>query len=136
MHDILKKAKQLENDHIQFLRDVVKLPYGSGKESDVVARIMREMEDIGYDEVKVDKLGNLFGRLGNGPRVLVIDGHCDVVAIGNRENWDVDPVGGEIIDGELYGRGSCDQKCPTTSRSGSFHPSWKKIAKGCAGNTS
>ena len=68
------------------------------------------MEQIGYDEVKVDELGNLFGRLGSGPRVLMIDGHCDVVDIGNLDNWEVHPTGGEIKDGQMYGRGSCDQK--------------------------
>ncbi|MFQ5652533.1 MAG: YgeY family selenium metabolism-linked hydrolase [bacterium] len=115
MHEILEKAKSLETDHIQFLRDVVKLPHGSGKEGEVIARIRQEMEAIGYDEIKVDKLGNLFGRLGDGPRVLVLDGHCDVVDIGQRENWHLDPTSGEIIEGELYGRGACDQKGGLTS---------------------
>jgi len=115
MSEILKKAKALEDRHVQFLRDVVALPLGSGDEGPVIERIKKEMQEIGYDEVKVDGLGNLFGRIGNGPRTLVIDGHCDVVAIGNRDNWKVDPVGGEIIDGHLYGRGSCDQKGGLTS---------------------
>ena len=107
MHELLKKAKALETDHIQFLKDVVKMPLGSGKEGPVIDRLKQEMEALGYDEVKVDPLGNLFGRIGSGPRVLAIDGHCDVVDIGNLDNWEVDPTGGEIIDGELYGRGSC-----------------------------
>lgn len=110
MNEILKRAKAVEPDLIQFLRDVVKLPLGSGKEGPVIERIKKEMEKIGYDEVKVDPLGNLFGRLGSGPRVLAIDGHCDVVDIGNRDNWTVDPTGGESIDGNLFGRGACDQK--------------------------
>ncbi len=74
MHEILKRAKAVESDLIQFLCDVVKLPLGSGKEGPVIERIKKEMEKIGYDEVKVDPLGNLFGRLGSGPRVLAIDG--------------------------------------------------------------
>ena len=115
MSEILEKAKSLESDHIQFLRDVIKFPHGSGKEGEVIARMKREMAALGYDEVKTDKLGNLYGRMGNGPRVLALDGHCDVVDIGNLENWTVDPVGGEIIDGDLYGRGSCDQKGGLTS---------------------
>lgn len=110
MHQILQKAKTIEEDVVQFLRDLVAMPYGSGQEGDVIARIRKEMEVIGYQEIRVDGLGNLMGRLGSGPRTLVLDGHCDVVDIGNRDNWEVDPAGGEIIDGELYGRGSCDQK--------------------------
>ncbi len=110
MNALLQRAQALESEIIDFLRDVVKFPVGSGKEGPVIERIKQQMERIGYDEVKTDPLGNLFGRLGNGPRVLVIDGHCDVVDIGQRDNWEVDPTGGEIVDGELYGRGACDQK--------------------------
>ncbi|RMD89240.1 MAG: YgeY family selenium metabolism-linked hydrolase [Calditrichaeota bacterium] len=110
MNDLLEKAKEFETELVAFLKDLVALPRRSGQEADVIARIKKEMESIGYDEIRVDGLGNLMGRLGNGPRVLVIDGHCDVVDIGNLDNWNVDPTGGEIIDGELYGRGACDQK--------------------------
>ncbi|WP_124054785.1 M20/M25/M40 family metallo-hydrolase [Arcanobacterium ihumii] len=40
---------------------------------------------------------------------LVVHGHLDVVpAI--REDWSVDPFGGEIIDGVLWGRGAVDMK--------------------------
>ncbi len=115
MSNILAMAKAVEGDLVEFLRDVVKLPHGSGREGEVINRMKAEMQAIGYDEVKVDPLGNLFGRIGNGPRTLAIDGHCDVVDIGNLDNWKVDPTGGEIIDGELYGRGSCDQKGGLTS---------------------
>ncbi len=110
MNDLLKKAKTLESELIEFLKDIVALPHRSGKEGEVIARIQKEMENIGYEEIRVDELGNLMGRLGNGSRVLVIDGHCDVVDIGNLDNWEVDPTGGVIKDGELFGRGSCDQK--------------------------
>ena len=34
--------------------------------------------------------------------------HHDVVAVG--EGWTRDPFGGELIDGRVYGRGSCDMK--------------------------
>jgi succinyl-diaminopimelate desuccinylase len=34
--------------------------------------------------------------------------HIDVVDVGR--NWTVDPFGGELIDGRIYGRGACDMK--------------------------
>ncbi|HIP22327.1 MAG TPA: M20/M25/M40 family metallo-hydrolase, partial [Rhodobacteraceae bacterium] len=34
--------------------------------------------------------------------------HIDVVTIG--QGWTRDPFGGELIDGKIYGRGSCDMK--------------------------
>jgi acetylornithine deacetylase/succinyl-diaminopimelate desuccinylase family protein len=44
---------------------------------------------------------------GNGPGLLLL-GHTDVVPVG--EGWTVDPFGGEVRDGRLYGRGSTDMK--------------------------
>jgi succinyl-diaminopimelate desuccinylase len=41
---------------------------------------------------------------------LLFTGHTDVVTAGARELWTVDPFGGEIRDGRLYGRGSADMK--------------------------
>lgn len=34
--------------------------------------------------------------------------HIDVVEVGH--GWSVDPFGGEVIDGKIYGRGACDMK--------------------------
>jgi acetylornithine deacetylase/succinyl-diaminopimelate desuccinylase-like protein len=40
---------------------------------------------------------------------LMLMGHSDVVAVGN-EQWSVDPYGGVVRDGFLYGRGTLDMK--------------------------
>lgn len=44
---------------------------------------------------------------GDGPGLLLL-GHTDVVPVG--EGWTVDPFGGVVRDGRLYGRGSTDMK--------------------------
>ncbi|RLD69430.1 MAG: YgeY family selenium metabolism-linked hydrolase, partial [Bacteroidetes bacterium] len=62
------------------------------------------------DEVFIDGLGNVIGRIGNGKKILAIDGHMDTVDMGNLENWDFDPLGGEIKDGFVHGRGTVDQE--------------------------
>ena len=41
---------------------------------------------------------------------LMLEGHTDVVSEGERSRWSMDPFGGEIKEGRLYGRGSCDMK--------------------------
>lgn len=46
---------------------------------------------------------------GPGP-TLAFEGHTDVVTEGDRASWTVDPYGGEVRDGRLYGRGSADMK--------------------------
>jgi succinyl-diaminopimelate desuccinylase len=44
-----------------------------------------------------------------GSRLLCFAGHIDTVPLGNAQ-WSVDPFGGEIIDGKIYGRGTTDMK--------------------------
>ncbi len=55
--------------------------------------------------------GNLLARArGSGARAaLVLCGHLDVVPPGAAP-WARDPFGGEVADGRLHGRGSCDMK--------------------------
>ncbi|MFP4268576.1 MAG: M20 family metallopeptidase, partial [Spirochaetaceae bacterium] len=47
---------------------------------------------------------------GKPGRCLMLEGHTDVVSEGDRSLWKHDPFGGEVEDGKLYGRGSCDMK--------------------------
>lgn len=48
------------------------------------------------------------GCLKNSPAV-VFTGHFDTVPLG-AQAWTADPLGGEVIDGKIYGRGSSDMK--------------------------
>ncbi len=41
---------------------------------------------------------------------LMLMGHTDTVVIGDPANWTVDPLGGIIKDGKIFGRGACDDK--------------------------
>lgn len=41
---------------------------------------------------------------------LLLEGHTDVVTAGDLTGWTVDPFGGDVVDGRLYGRGSADMK--------------------------
>ena len=68
------------------------------------------MESSGYDEVKVDGLGNVMGFMGEGDKIIAIDSHIDTVGIGNIENWDADPYEGYETDEIIYGRGGSDQE--------------------------
>ncbi|HZN48678.1 MAG TPA: acetylornithine deacetylase [Ramlibacter sp.] len=53
---------------------------------------------------------NLFATLGEGkPAGIVLSGHTDTVPW-DGQDWSVDPLGGVVRDGRLYGRGSADMK--------------------------
>jgi succinyl-diaminopimelate desuccinylase len=43
-------------------------------------------------------------------RRLVINGHLDTFPAGDRAKWAVDPFGGVLREGRLYGRGAADMK--------------------------
>src|SRR5688572_8645098 len=60
--------------------------------------------------------GNLIARIkGNGSkRPLLLMGHIDVVGV-ERSQWTVDPFGGLIKDGFIYGRGALDDKAMTAA---------------------
>jgi len=107
---IRRRAKELEPDTARFLADLVRVPSFSSKEREVIAVIKREMQQIGFDEIRVDGLGNILGRIGTGPRVIAFDGHVDVVYPGDQAQWSFDPFAPKIEDGKLWGRGAVDQK--------------------------
>jgi putative selenium metabolism hydrolase len=105
-----EEATALRDGLTGFMQDIVRIPSLSSREGAVIQRIREEMERLGYDEVTVDPMGNLLGRIGSGPRVIALDGHVDVVDIGDPSLWDRDPYSGDIEDGILYGRGASDMK--------------------------
>lgn len=92
------------------LSKLIRIKSLSTGEGEVQAELMRQMREAGFDEVYADGLGNVIGRIGSGKKVLAIDGHMDTVDIGEAGNWSFDPLGGEIRDGFVHGRGSVDQK--------------------------
>jgi putative selenium metabolism hydrolase len=107
---INKKAKEYLRDSADFLKDIIAIKSTSQGEEKVVARIIEEMEKVGFDEVKVDGFGNVMGRVGNGPRVIAMDAHIDTVDVGDPDLWETDPFDPVEKDGIIYGRGASDQK--------------------------
>lgn len=107
---IFEESRRNEKAVTKFLRDIIAIKSVSSQEKDVVYRIKEEMESIGYDEVIIDGMGNILGRIGNGKHIIAMDAHIDTVDVGNPENWTVDPFKGDLKDGIIYGRGACDMK--------------------------
>ena len=92
------------------LSQIVKIPSLSCEEGKVVKKLFEQCEEAGFDEVKIDGLGNLIGRIGSGPKKIVFDAHIDTVDTGDKTQWNKDPFSGEIGEGKVYGRGTVDQK--------------------------
>lgn len=107
---VLRLAGKYTPDMTRFLADMIAIPSESAEEQAVVARVKEEMEKVGFDEVRIDGLGNVLGRIGSGRRVIAMDAHLDTVGVGDPSTWTRDPYGGEVRDGILYGRGAGDQE--------------------------
>ncbi|HNY84318.1 MAG TPA: YgeY family selenium metabolism-linked hydrolase [Anaerolineaceae bacterium] len=98
---------------IRFMREICRIPSVESKIGPVGERIAEEMRSLGFDEVRFDKMGNIMGRIGNGPRTIVFDSHIDTVGVGDPQEWKWDPFEGKVEDGVLYARGACDEKGST-----------------------
>lgn len=107
---ILAAAEGITPDVVAFLRAMIAIPSESADERAVVERAAAEMRALGFDEVKVDGFGNVLGRVGDGPRVIAMDGHLDTVGVGDRSTWTRDPYAGTVENGVIYGRGASDQE--------------------------
>lgn len=93
----------------------VNQPERGRSEALAVAVVLEQAAEFGWDVVQEDVapgrpnvIITIDGGLP-GPKLL-FEGHTDVVTEGDPATWSVDPFGGEIIDGKLYGRGAADMK--------------------------
>lgn len=94
-----------------FLQSMVQTASFSGMEGSLAQLVASEMTPVGFDDVKMDEMGNVIGRIGSGhPPHLLYYCHLDTVGIGDIAAWRHDPFAGEINGGILYGRGAAAPK--------------------------
>ena len=106
---IKETAQNYQEDMTRFLRELVKIPGESCGEERVIKRIAKEMNDLDFDKVEIDKMGNVLGYMGTGKTLIAYDAHIDTVGIGEKSNWNFDPYEGYETDTEIGGRGTSDQ---------------------------
>lgn len=109
-YEAIKQAAQgYEAAMTKFLRDIVSKPGESCGEKDHIDRIAAEMKALEFDDVQIDKQGNVLGYMGTGKTLIAFDAHIDTVGIGNIANWKFDPYEGYETETEIGGRGVADQ---------------------------
>lgn len=106
---IKEAAQGYEAAMTKFLRDIVAIKGESAGEEGHIKRIEKEMNDVGFDKVEIDKMGNVLGYMGTGKTLIGFDAHIDTVGVGNIANWNFDPYDGYETESEIGGRGTSDQ---------------------------
>lgn len=106
---ILDKARSYREVTAETLSRIIRVPALSGDEKQRILLLKHLCLEAGFDEVRIDGLGSLLARVGNGPKVLVIDAHIDTVDTGDLRQWKHDPFSGLVSDGLVHGRGTSDQ---------------------------
>jgi putative selenium metabolism hydrolase len=107
--------EQLLTDCVDFAQRLIQTPSMTHEEGPVAELIAAEMRKLNFEDVHIDGIGNVSGRIrGQEPDLaaLVLNSHTDHVDPGDLELWPVPPYSGAIVDGRILGRGACDIKGP------------------------
>ncbi|HPP87922.1 MAG TPA: YgeY family selenium metabolism-linked hydrolase [bacterium] len=115
---ILNQCKKYEKEMVNFMCEMIKIPSESCQEKEVIQCIKKEMEKVGFDKVFIDKMGNIFGKIGNGKRIIAMDAHIDTVGVGSMTEWKKvkrEPFKPVVKNGIIYGRGASDQEAAMIS---------------------
>ena len=114
MKDIVQKISEIvERDReeiVNFIRDFIAIESVTYQEQAAIDFLAAKMKNFGYDEVRIDAVGNVLGRVGSGKTVVVYDAHIDTVEPGDAKDWGFDPLKGKYENGIIYGRGAVDDK--------------------------
>lgn len=110
MTDILSRSAEI-------LRDLIRCPSVTPLDAGALGVLQAMLEQLGFETNRVifsdegtPDVDNLYARLGTGAPHICFAGHTDVVPIGNPDDWMSDPFGGEVLNGEMVGRGAVDMK--------------------------
>ncbi len=98
------------DEMVKMLSEFIGIESVTYQEGNAVKYLESKMKEFGFDEVRVDAVGNVLGRVGSGKTVLLYDSHIDTVEPGDPADWKYPPLSGTVADGVIYGRGACDDK--------------------------
>ncbi|MCP3027352.1 acetylornithine deacetylase [Halobacillus sp. A5] len=120
LNDLLNKVEEREDELLELLADLVAYPTlspparNSEKAQEYVAQQLRDL-DFEIDSWNLypgDPIvaGTKQGYKHNQAQSLIINGHLDVAAIEENEQWEEDPFICTLKEGRVYGRGTADMK--------------------------
>jgi len=120
---VVAEVERATDEIVSYTAELVRIPTVNppGAEYDACAHFIgRDLERRGFSVEYIAAEGlrehtarfprvNVVGSRRGGPGPVVhLNGHFDVVPPG--DGWTIDPFGGVVRDGRIYGRGVCDMK--------------------------
>jgi succinyl-diaminopimelate desuccinylase len=105
-------------DPVELARDLIRCPSVTPADAGAFDVLQQALERLGFachrlrfSTAGTPDVDNLYARIGrdSGPN-FCFAGHIDVVPVGDRAAWSVDPFAAELRDGQLFGRGAADMK--------------------------
>jgi acetylornithine deacetylase len=134
---VIAKIDESHDKSIKFLQQMIAIPSVTGDEGKIQAFLSDYMTKLGLKvdmwESKWEELKKHPGYIpvdrgyegrpnivatwkgAGGGRSILLNGHTDVIPVGNGEGWSDNPWSAKIKDGLIYGRGSCDMKSGVAS---------------------
>lgn len=134
-HEIEQAVESLREELVAFIQTLVRTPSLPDEEEAVQQIVAGKLQELGLettilttdfaelvghpafsdDGFSPDSRVNVVGKwagVGNpaGHHSLILNGHVDVVYVGDENQWDASPWSGLVKDGKIFGRGSCDMK--------------------------
>jgi acetylornithine deacetylase/succinyl-diaminopimelate desuccinylase-like protein len=109
-------ATTLRQEVTELLQELIRIDTTNppGNETPAAELLRDYLDDAGVScelYAKIPERANLVARIpgrGDGPTLLFLS-HTDVV-LADASEWKADPFGGELRDGEVWGRGALDMK--------------------------
>lgn len=105
-----------KDELIGLCSDLIKInsenPPGEMEEiTDFICRYL-DRYNIEYEILRPEpNVPNIIAKFGSTEgKKLILNGHSDVVPVGDLKKWNFEPFSGEVKDGVLYGRGASDMK--------------------------
>jgi succinyl-diaminopimelate desuccinylase len=130
-------------DPIELTRALIRRPSVTPKDEGALGVLEDVLKPLGFtchrllfSEPGTPDIDNLYARWGSGAPHFCFAGHMDVVPVGDLKGWTVDPFGGEIVDGHVYGRGASDMKGAVAAFTAAAAAFLEKRGKGFKGSIS
>lgn len=115
-----EQIKEFENEVVVLCQELIRFASvnhgeGVGDESAIAHYVADKLAEVGIKSELIETAPNrvnVVAKIAGSDQQrpgLVLHGHLDVVPV-NAADWSIDPFGGEIKDGFIWGRGAVDMK--------------------------